>query len=101
MDSDGGLINTDYFQLKFHVDYNDFFTYENLTVPAFIGAESQSLLQKLLNAQREHAPEGVGVRFYLVSPWQMHPDNSLRKLVSTQFARAEQHGYYANQGDFP
>jgi hypothetical protein len=84
LDTDGSLINTDYFQLKFHVDYDDFFTYENLTVPAFIGAESESFLQKLLNAQREHAPEGIGVRFYLVSPWQLHPDNSLRNLISAQ-----------------
>lgn len=83
LDRYGDNINADYFQLKFHVDYDDFFTYENLTVPAFIGATSQSLLQKLLNAQRSFAPDGTGSRFHIVSSRQLHPENKLRNLIST------------------
>ncbi len=83
-DCRGNSVNVDYYQIKFHVDFDEFFTYENLTSPEFIGATSQSLLQKLSFAQQNFAPDGDGVRFHLVSTRQLHPDNKLRNLISTE-----------------
>ena len=82
-DCRGNSVNTDYYQIKFHVDFDIFFTYENLTLPEFIGATSQSFLQKLASAQQNFAPDGDGMRFHLVSTRHLHPENKLKNLIST------------------
>lgn len=78
----GEMTSADYYQVKFHVAQAGAFTCEALTNPEFIGATRFSLLQKLRAAQRAFAPNGNGCRFIIVSPWIIHPDDTLAKLVS-------------------
>ncbi len=49
--------------------------------PGFINASSISILQRLRDAQQRFAPEGRGCRFYIYSPWIIHPDDEMAGLV--------------------
>jgi hypothetical protein len=69
----------DFYQVKFHVTASGAITWKNLIDPAFINAKKVSLLQRLKNAQ-ELYPSGC--RFFLYSPWTIHPDDSLASIVS-------------------
>jgi hypothetical protein len=75
--------SADYFQVKFHVNYNGSFTCDALIDPDFINATSVSLLQRLRNAQMKRAPNGTGARFIIISPWTINPADALKELVST------------------
>jgi hypothetical protein len=74
----------DYFQVKFHVDHSGMLRWEAFMDPGFINAEKFSLLQKLQTVQKQYAPNGYGVRFYLITNWPIDPKNLLAKLVSNQ-----------------
>jgi hypothetical protein len=74
-------ISADYWQVKYHVDASGDLTYQKLTEPGFINAASKSILQRLHQAQLELAPDGVGARFYFVSPWHIKAGDPLAKLV--------------------
>jgi len=76
------LITADYWQVKFHVDASGVLTYNQLIDPKFINAKASSILQRLHQVQVNFAPNGLGVRFYFVSPWQIQHDDPLAKLVS-------------------
>jgi hypothetical protein len=78
----GDLVEADYYQIKFHVNQAGAFTCSAFIDPAFINAKSVSLLQRLRTAQRTFAPDGVGCRLIIVSPWIVHPDDPLAVLVS-------------------
>lgn len=78
----GETVAADYYQVKFHVDQNGSFTYHALTNPKFINATRFSPLQRLHAAQQRYAPDGLGCRFYVVSPWSVHPDDPLSALIS-------------------
>ena len=78
----GVPLTSDFFQVKFHVAANGAFTWQGMMDPAFINAKSVSLLQRIRNAQIVHAPKGAGCRFYVYSPWCIHPDDVLAELVS-------------------
>lgn len=78
----GDVVETDYFQVKFHVSQAGSFTYQSLVDPKFINATRFSLLQKLHSAQKSSAQNGGGARFILVSPWIAHPDDPLAQLIS-------------------
>ncbi|TWT01856.1 SAVED domain-containing protein [Planomicrobium sp. CPCC 101079] len=82
MDENGDEVKADYFQVKYHATQNGSFTWAELINPAFINASSVSFLQKIANAQKQVAPTGKGVRFYIVSPWNIHPDDQLSQFVS-------------------
>lgn len=75
-------VRADYYQVKFHVTLAGAFTAEALTQPAFIGAERVSLLQRLRDAQRRHAPNGTEARFIIISPWTVDAHDPLAKIVS-------------------
>lgn len=75
-------INADYYQVKFHMASNGAFTWRGMMDPAFINATSVSLLQRIRNAQVQYAPTGTGARFYVYSPWAVHPDDLLAELIS-------------------
>ncbi|WP_166688748.1 SAVED domain-containing protein [Bacillus albus] len=75
-------VNADYYQIKYHVTQGGSFSWQDLIDPSFINATSVSFLQRVHDAQKKLAPEGKGVRFYFVSPWQVHPDNELAGLIS-------------------
>jgi hypothetical protein len=80
-DGTGSYVIKDYYQVKFHVDYDGSITCEALIDPSFIGASKYSLLQKVTNALRQ-CEKGNYCRLYLVTPWAIHPDDPLRKLIS-------------------
>lgn len=82
LDEWGDPVSADYYQSKFHVTYNGAFTYSNLIDPAFISAETVSLLQRLHDARQSHAADGRGARFFITSPWHVDPDDPLGKIVS-------------------
>lgn len=82
LDEWGEPVSADYYQSKFHVTYNGAFTYSNLIDPAFISAETISLLQRLHNARLGHAADGRGARFYITSPWHIDPNDPLGRVVS-------------------
>lgn len=82
VDMNNNPVFTDYYQIKFHVTKNGAFTLNGLIDPAFINAESVSILQRLHNAQKVYAPNGTGSRFYLVAPWIIHPDDELSKIIT-------------------
>lgn len=71
----------DYYQVKFHVSQAGALTAEALTQPEFINAESVSLLQRMHNA---HCAIGraKGYRFFLYTPWTIHPDDDLKLVHS-------------------
>lgn len=74
--SDAPDVLADHFQVKFHVADDDVFTAQALTEPAFIHAESRSLLQRLRDAQQRHA-DAKGRRFIMISPWTVQPRDPL------------------------
>lgn len=76
-----GDVAADYFQLKYHERQVGAFTAEALTDPGFIGAKRTSLLERLRDAQREFAPGGTGVRFWLVSEWPVAHGDTLAELL--------------------
>ena len=65
----GEPIDADFFQVKFHVTANGAFTWRLMMDPSFVNASSVSILQRLLNAQRKHAPKGCGCRFQYILPY--------------------------------
>src|SRR6266545_7120355 len=69
VDHQGHALSADYYQIKFHVTAAGDITWEGMTDPAFINASSVSILQRLKNAQRQCAPDGLGSRFTLYTPW--------------------------------
>ena len=75
-------ISMDCFQVKFHVTQEGAFTWDGLKDPKFINAASVSITQRLLNAHRKYCMGNNNVRFHLVAPWQIHPDDVLAKLHS-------------------
>jgi len=80
-------IRTDYYQVKFHVDYSGAFTWQALMDPNFINAASVSLVQRMRNAQQQYAPDGTGCRFIIYSPWTVHPDNEMAEFLSASDGR--------------
>lgn len=86
-DEDGNPLVADYTQVKFHVTAAGSITWQSMTDPAFINASSVSLLQRLKSAQQQYAPNGLGARFYLYTPWAIHPDDQLASVWSQSDGR--------------
>ena len=80
-DAYGSYIHTDYEQVKFRAGRGGTLTASDLMDPAAIGATSESLLQKALRVQRQHSPDGRGVRFILRQPYPIAQGDVLRRLV--------------------
>jgi hypothetical protein len=86
-DEDGNPLTADYTQVKFHVTAAGAITWQGMTDPAFINASSISLLQRLKNAQQRYTTQGLGSRFYLYTPWSVHPDDLLASIWSQSDGR--------------
>lgn len=72
-------IHADYHQVKYHVDRGGHFGYEDLTDPAFIGATTFSLLERLRDAQvAATAPS----QFTFLTTYRMSPDDPMGQLIS-------------------
>jgi hypothetical protein len=70
----------DFWQSKFRVSQGDSISAARLTNPEFIGASKRSLLQRLRDVQRKHAPTGIGARFFLRVPIPFDPHDPYRVL---------------------
>lgn len=77
-------VRADFYQVKFHVSNAGSFTAAALIDPEFIGAASISLLERLRDAQRRHAPTGAEARFIIISPWPIDSTDSLAKIVGNK-----------------
>jgi hypothetical protein len=79
-DRNGQLILKEYYQVKFHVDYRDYITIENLMDPNFINASKYSFFQKVKDAYEIlNAGDQIGNAMF-VTPWAIHPDDEMAKL---------------------
>jgi hypothetical protein len=74
----------DYYQVKYHVDFAGTIGYKSLIDPKFINAESTSLLSRLNEAQKIHAPNGNEARFFFLTTWSIDTSDPLAKLVSSE-----------------
>jgi SMODS-associated and fused to various effectors sensor domain len=83
LNSWGQPVDVDCYQAKFKVDHVKRITAAALTDPTFINATRFSLLQRLRLAQRIFADTGLRGRYTIVTPWQIHPDDTLSVLTST------------------
>lgn len=82
----GYPILKEFFQVKFHVSHSNAFTCAALADPTFIGATSQSLLQKL-NANYEASPMDYEKTLYtIVNTWGVDRKDGLYSLLDTQGA---------------
>lgn len=72
----------DYYQSKFHSHQTNPIYYTSLTDPKFIGAQSNSFLQKLSNAFDRAEKQKQTHIYNLFTPSIIHPDDSLSKLYS-------------------
>lgn len=93
LDEDQHPLKVDFWQSKFHVAGSTrnvpigAVTGEALTNPEFIGAEKISFLQRLLDAQRKHAPAGRGCRFTLYTCWPVDAHDALHHVRSNRDGR--------------
>lgn len=79
-DHEGRPIYRRHIQCKWHTTAGTF-GYQDLIDPAFINAQRYSLLHKAHQAQTQHAPDGAGCRFELVTNWRIKADDPLLELV--------------------
>ena len=79
-DHDGEPIVREFIQCKWHARAGTF-GYKDLVDPAFVNANRLSLLQRALDAQRQLAPDGRGMRFELLTNWRIASDDPLLELI--------------------
>lgn len=82
-DQYGEPLQREHIQCKWHVT-PDTYGYIHLVDPEFINANARSLLQRARAAQLAHAPDGVGVRFKLVTNWRLDRTDPLREMVGNR-----------------
>lgn len=75
-------IDTDYFQIKFSVNYAKAITAEALVDPEFVGAESVSFLERLRDAVH-NIPSGLSHRFILITSRPLDPRDALSSILNT------------------
>lgn len=78
----GMPLNADFYQVKFHVTSNGALSGEAFCDPAFIGATTVSLLQRMKNAYDHCCSTGIIHRLFLYTPWTIHPDDHLATVHS-------------------
>jgi hypothetical protein len=72
-------VAAEYHQVKWHVAYDGRFGFEDFVDPAFIGAKTVSLLERLRDAKRT-AP--TGSRFAFVTTYRVKDGDPLAELIS-------------------
>lgn len=82
-DQYGGPLRREHVQCKWHVT-PDTYGYSHLADPEFINANARSLLQRAHDAQMTYAPDGIGVRFKLVTNWRLDRADPLREMVGNR-----------------
>ena len=79
-DQYGRPLLREHLQCKWHVS-PDSYGYQHLTDPAFVNANARSLLQRAHRAQLDHAPDGAGARFKLLTNWRLDRADPLRDVI--------------------
>ena len=74
-------ITADYHQIKWHVETGGRFGYEDFICPAFINANSMSLLQRLKNAQNK-VPDADSAQFTFLTIHRVKDGDPLASLIS-------------------
>lgn len=82
-DQYGDPLRREHIQCKWHVT-PDSYGYAHLVDPEFINANARSLLQRAREAQLAYAPDGVGVRFKLVTNWRLDRADPLREMIGNR-----------------
>ncbi len=72
-------VTADYHQVKWHVEYGGRFGYADLVDPAFIGAKTSSILQRLEEARRN---AGRGACFSFITTYRIKDGDPLADLIS-------------------
>lgn len=78
----GTLVREEYFQVKFHVDHDRGFTWQALMEPEFIGAQKESLLQRLYRNYLKDPVRFASCRYYIINTWGIDHSNDLKNLLS-------------------
>ena len=73
----------EHIQCKWHASPGSY-RFTDLTLPAFVNAETHSFLQRAYRAQVNHAPHGEGSRFRLLTNWRLAKDDPLRDLIGNR-----------------
>lgn len=81
IDAHNRLIKSEHAQLKFHVNNRQLIRATDLIDPAFIGASSVSLLERVRDAVR--AGE-LPSRLSIITPWAIDPGDPLGELISNR-----------------
>lgn len=79
-DQFGAPLRKEYFQCKWHVAPGTY-THLDLTKPEFISATTHSLLQRAYAALEKENAEKGGVRFNLITNWQLDKADRLSQLL--------------------
>ena len=82
-DQDGVPLRREHLQCKWHSTPNSF-GYSQLIKPKFINANTHSFLQRARKTQMDFAPDGMGIRFKLVTNWRLERNDPLRTMVSNR-----------------
>ncbi|MBA1159218.1 SAVED domain-containing protein [Microvirga mediterraneensis] len=82
-DQYGAPLRREHVQCKWHVS-PDTYGYSHLIDPEFINANTRSLLQRARDAQLAYAPDGIGVRFKLLTNWRLDRADPLRQMIGTR-----------------
>ena len=82
-DQFGVPLRREHLQCKWHSTPNTY-GHAQLINPEFINANVHSFLERARKAQVEFAPDGMGIRFKLVTNWRLDLKDPLREMVSTR-----------------
>lgn len=82
-DQYGDPLQREHLQCKWHVT-PDSYGYAHLIDPEFINANARSLLRRARDAQVTHAPDGIGIRFKLVTNWRLDRSDPLREMIGNR-----------------
>lgn len=80
-DSRGKLIHRKFYQVKYHTDQANQFTAMALTKPEFIGAVTESLLQKLHKNYLQSPEEYDQSQYIILNTWGIDKNDVLAKLL--------------------
>lgn len=97
-DHEGQPILREHIQCKWHVSISDF-GHADLADPEWINANRYSLLQRARKAQLEHAKDGKGARFQLLTNWRIGQNDPLRPLIHQRYKTLRLDGLFGTKTD--
>ncbi len=98
VDHYGDPLRREHVQCKWHAT-PDSYGYAHLVDSEFINANARSLLQRARDAQLAHAPDGIGVRFKLVTNWRVDRSDPLREMLGTRSGAVRLDRLYGSRTD--